>query len=58
MLGYDLLQLLAEHKALTRMIESTRIEDVLDRGSLTVRLEKVEHQISQAAGQAWTRPNP
>ena len=48
MIKHDLAQLLAEQTALKRMIESTPIEDVLDRGSLTARLEEVEHQISEA----------
>jgi hypothetical protein len=43
----DYLQLLGERAALLRMIESTPIEDVLDRGSLTSRLEEVEHRISE-----------
>lgn len=48
MIRHDLMQLLAERTALRRMIESTPIEDLLDRGSLTARLEEVEHQISEA----------
>lgn len=47
MIRHELVQLLAERTALRRMIESTPIEDVLDRGSLTSRLEEVEHQISE-----------
>lgn len=48
MIRHDLVQLLAEQTALKRMIESTPIEDALDRGSLTARLEEVEFQISEA----------
>lgn len=48
MIRHELVQLLAERTALRRMIESTPTEDVLDRGSLTARLEEVEHQISEA----------
>jgi hypothetical protein len=45
---HDFVQLLGERTALQRMIESTPIDDVLDRGSLTARLEEIEFQISQA----------
>ena len=48
MTRHDLVQLLAEQTALKRMIESTPMEDALDRGSLTARLEEVEYQIKKA----------
>lgn len=44
----DFVQLLGERTALQRMIESTPTEDVLDRGSLTARLEEIEHRIAKA----------
>jgi hypothetical protein len=48
MIRHDFVQLLGERTALQRMIESTPIDDVLDRGSLTARLEEIEFQISEA----------
>lgn len=51
MIRRELVQLLAERTELRRMIESTPTEDVLDRGSLTSRLEAVEHQISETKSQ-------
>ena len=47
MIRQDLVQLLGERTALRRMIDSTPIDDVLDRGSLTARLEEIEHRISE-----------
>ncbi len=47
MIRQDFIYLLGERTALQRMIESTPIEDVLDRGSLTARLEEIEHRISE-----------
>lgn len=44
----DFVQLLGERTALQRMIESTPAEDVLDRGSLTARLEEIEYRIAKA----------
>ncbi|HRX61387.1 MAG TPA: hypothetical protein P5260_09270 [Candidatus Competibacter sp.] len=44
----DALHLLGERSALQRMIADTPEEEVLDRGSLTARLEEVEYQIAQA----------
>ena len=41
----DLMHLMAERAALTRMIAETPEEDVIDRASLSIRLEKVERQI-------------
>jgi hypothetical protein len=41
----DLMHLMAERTALTRMIAETPEEDVIDRASLSIRLEKVERQI-------------
>lgn len=43
----DFVQLLGERTALQRMIESTPAEDVLDRGSLTARLEEIEYRIAK-----------
>jgi hypothetical protein len=48
MIRQDFVQLLGERTALQRMIESTPIDDVLDRGSLTARLEEIEHRITEA----------
>jgi len=48
MIRHDFVQLLGERTALQRMIENTPIDDVLDRGSLTARLEEIEFQISEA----------
>ncbi|MDP2828042.1 MAG: hypothetical protein Q8O37_05495 [Sulfuricellaceae bacterium] len=42
----DYAQLLGERSALQRMISETPLEDVLDRGSLTARLEEIEHCLS------------
>lgn len=44
----DFVQLLGERTTLQRMIESTPAEDVLDRGSLTARLEEIEYRIAKA----------
>lgn len=41
------LYLIGEQKALQRMIDETPLEDVLDRGSLTARLEEIEYRIAQ-----------
>ena len=41
-------QLLGERNAILRMIADTPEVDVLDRGSLTARLEEVEHRILEA----------
>jgi len=41
-------QILAEQTALRRMIESTPVDEVLNRGSLTARLEGIEHRIAEA----------
>lgn len=43
----DYLHLLAERAELGRMIEATPIEDVLDRGSLTARLEDIDYQLKE-----------
>lgn len=43
----DRVRLLAESSALQRMIQQTPLDDVLDLGSLTARLEDVEHRIAQ-----------
>ena len=48
MIRQDFVQLLGERTALQRMIESTPIDEVLDLGSLTARLEEIEHRISEA----------
>lgn len=48
MIRQEFVQLMGERTALQRMIESTPEEDVLDRGSLTARLEEIEHRISEA----------
>ena len=48
MIRQDFVQLLGERTALQRMIESTPVDDVLDRGSLTARLEEIEYRISEA----------
>ncbi|QQS53179.1 MAG: hypothetical protein IPM89_09640 [Candidatus Competibacteraceae bacterium] len=39
------LHLVGERNALQRMIADTPEEEMLDRGSLTARLEEVEYQI-------------
>jgi len=52
----DFVQLLAERTALRRMIESTPVDEILDRGSLTARLEEIEHRI--AFGQSWLETHP
>jgi hypothetical protein len=48
MIRHDFVQLLGERTALQRMIESTPVDDVLDRGSLTARLEEIEYKLSEA----------
>ena len=48
MIRQDFVQLLSERTALLRMIESTPVDEVLDRGSLTARLEEIEHRIAEA----------
>jgi len=44
----DLVHLLSERSSLQRMIDETPAEDVLDRGSLTARLEEIEHLLAEA----------
>ncbi len=41
------LHLIGEQKVLQRMIEDTPLEEVLDRGSLSARLEEIEYRIAQ-----------
>lgn len=48
MIRHDFVQLLGERTALQRMIESTPVDDVLDCGSLTARLEEIEYKLSEA----------
>lgn len=48
MTSQDHARLLSERSALQRMIQQTPVDDVLDLGSLTARLEEVEHCIAQA----------
>jgi len=44
----DYAQLLGERSALRRMVDETPKEDMLDLGSLTARLEEVEHRLLEA----------
>jgi hypothetical protein len=46
-----LLQLQAERSSLMRMIDEIPVEDVLDRGSLQVRLEMVDAEVAKMANQ-------
>lgn len=43
----DHVHLLGERNSLRRMIAETPEEEVLDRGSLTARLEEVEHLLAE-----------
>lgn len=52
MIRQNYIQLLGERTTLTRMIESTPAEDVLDLGSLSARLQDIEHRISEANAEA------
>ena len=52
MIRQDYIQLLGERTTLNRMIEGTPAEDVLDLGSLSARLQDIEHRISEANAEA------